>query len=148
MDKKRLTAPCGLGCFLCSIYEENITEEEKTQVSKYLNIPPEKVPCKGCRDEKGNCRFGKNHSCPTWDCVQEKGVAFCYECKEFPCEKFRPTKDGVNFPHNIKMYNLCRIKLIGIDNWIKEANEIRKLYYEGKFQVGKGPVFPSEDINL
>jgi len=32
------------------------------------------------------------------------------------------------------------MKLIGIDNWIEESTEIRKLYYDGKFEVGKGPV--------
>ena len=140
MNKKWLTAPCGLACFLCSIYEENITEEEKMRVSEYLNIPPEKTPCKGCRDEKGDCRFGKNHLCPTWDCVVEKGVAFCNECAGFPCEKLRPTMHGAEFPHNIKMYNLCRMKLIGIDNWIEEADKIRKLYFEGRFEVGTGPI--------
>jgi len=140
MDKKRLTAPCGLACFLCSVYEEIITDEEKKQVSEFLKIPPEETPCKGCRDEKGNCKFGKDHQCPTWDCVQEKGVTYCFECQEFPCEKLRPTKMGADYPHNIKMYNLCRMKLIGVDKWIEEAAEIRKLYYEGTFQVGKGPM--------
>lgn len=140
MDKKRLTAPCGLACFLCSIYEENITEEERKSVSEFLNISEEKTPCKGCRDERGDCRFGKNHKCPTWDCVQERGVTFCYECADFPCEKLRPSRKGADFPHNIKMYNLCRMKLIGVDNWIKEAKEIRELYFDANFEVGKGPV--------
>jgi len=40
----------------------------------------------------------------------------------------------------MKVYNLCRMKLNGIDNWIEESGEIRKKYFEGKFLVGKGPV--------
>ena len=40
----------------------------------------------------------------------------------------------------MKVYNLCRMKLIGMDNWIKESGEIRKRYFEGRFEVGKGPV--------
>jgi hypothetical protein len=41
----------------------------------------------------------------------------------------------------MKVYNLSRMKLIGIEKWTEEVAEIRKLYYEGKFVVGKGPVF-------
>jgi len=140
MDKIRLTAPCGLDCFNCPVYEGNITEDIKKQVSESLNIPIEETSCKGCRDEKGKCKFAVNNKCATWDCVQEKGVTYCYECKDFPCEMLMPTLDGAQFPQNLKVYNLCRIKLYGIDNWIKESKEIRKKYFEGKFLVGKGPV--------
>lgn len=52
-----------------------------------------------------------------------------------------PTQQGAAFPHNMKVYNLCRMKLRGVDKWTKEAPGIRKLYYEGIFEVGKGPVF-------
>ena len=33
MDKKILTAPCGLDCFNCPTYEGNITEEGKKSLS-------------------------------------------------------------------------------------------------------------------
>jgi hypothetical protein len=51
-----------------------------------------------------------------------------------------PTKKGSDYPHNMKVYNLCRMKLNGIDSWITESKEIRDLYYNGKFQVGIGPI--------
>ena len=140
MDKKYLTAPCGLDCFNCQTYEGNITEEYKKQISVFLKIPIEETPCKGCRDEKGNCKFGLNNKCPTWDCIKEKELTYCFECEEFPCEKLMPTFDGAQFPHNMKVYNLCRMKYKGIEKWIDESNEIRKRYYKGKFQVGKGPI--------
>ena len=140
MDKKYLTAPCGLDCFNCPTYEGNITEESKKRISEYLKIPLEETPCKGCRDEKGNCKFASDGQCATWICVQEKGLTLCNECTDFPCKKLMPTQKGSNYPHNMKVYNLCRMKLIGIDNWIAEAHDIRKLYFDGKFEVGKGPV--------
>jgi hypothetical protein len=145
MDKKWLTSPCGLDCFNCGTYEGNITEEGKKQVSAFLNIPVEETPCKGCRDEKGKCKFGVNNECATWICINKKGLNFCYECEEFPCKLFRPTQKGANFPHNMKVYNLCRMKLNGIDKWIEESGEIRKLYYEGEFIVGKGPVLEKHE---
>ena len=140
MNKTVLTAPCGLDCFNCPSYEGNITEEWKKQVSVFLQIPLEETPCKGCRDEKGNCKFAPNKQFATWDCVQEKGVTYCHECADFPCKLLMPTQQGAQFPHNMKVYNLCRMKLIGIEKWIEESTEIRKRYYEGKFEVGKGPV--------
>jgi hypothetical protein len=36
------------------------------------------------------------------------------------------------------------MKFLGIDKWIEEAAEIRKLYYEGKFKVGIGPVLEND----
>ena len=144
MNKIELTAPCGLDCFNCPAFESNITEEYKTQVSGFLKIPREETSCKGCRDEKGYCRFATGKHCATWDCVQEKGVTYCYECNDFPCKLLMPSQQGAQFPHNMKVYNLCRMKLIGIDKWIEEAAEIRKRYYMGKFEVGVGPVLENE----
>jgi hypothetical protein len=144
MNKTLLTAPCGLDCFNCPSYEGNITEEYKTRVSEFLNIPRHETSCKGCRAEKGHCRFVQSKNCATWDCVQKKGVTYCYECDDFPCKLLMPTLKGAGFPHNMKVYNLGRMKLVGIDKWIDESAEIRKLYYEGTFVVGKGPVLENE----
>jgi len=139
MDKKYQTAPCGLECFNCGVHEENITEEYKMKMAQYLEISPDEVACKGCRAESGRCRYAK-FDCATWACAQQKGVAYCFECDEFPCGLLAPTAKGANFPHNMKVYNLCRMKLIGVDAWIEESANIRKRYYEGEFVVGKGPV--------
>jgi hypothetical protein len=144
MNKITLTAPCGLDCFNCPSYESNITEAGKKYLSELLKIPIEETPCKGCRDEAGNCKFASGNHCSTWDCVQEKGVTYCHECADFPCKKLMPTKQGAQYPHNMKVYNLCRMKLIGIDKWIDEAVEIRKRYYDGKFEVGQGPILENE----
>jgi hypothetical protein len=143
MDKKYLTAPCGLDCFNCDVYVDNITEEYKQHASEFLKIPIEETPCKGCRDEKGKCNWA-NGQCDTWDCAQEKEVMYCYQCADFPCKLLMPTLQGADYPHNMKVYNLCRMKFFGIEKWVKEAADIRKRYYEGKFVVGKGPVWENE----
>jgi len=139
MDKKYQTAPCGLDCHNCNVYEENITDEVKIKMAEYRKISPDEVVCKGCRVENGKCLYA-NGDCATWDCTQEKGVTYCFECDEFPCGLLAPTAKGANFPHNMKVYNLCRMKLLGMDAWIEESAEIRKRYYEGDFVVGKGPI--------
>ena len=120
--------------------DSNMTEEAKKWVSENFKIPIENLPCKGCRGEEGKRKFTLNNECATWNCIQEKSLTFCYECTDFPCEKLMPTQKGSQFPHNMKVFNLCRMKYKGIDKWIEESVEIRNKYYQGKFEVGKGPV--------
>jgi hypothetical protein len=43
-------------------------------------------------------------------------------------------------PHNTKVYNLSRIKLIGLEAWGKEAAMIQQKYFKGKFAYGQGPI--------
>jgi hypothetical protein len=80
--------------------------------------------------------------CATYVCAEKKGVEFCFECGEFPCSKLLPVADGADrYPHNHKLYNLCRMKLVGIDKWAEEESmDIRVKYFKGKFVVGAGPV--------
>ena len=139
-DKKALTAPCGLDCFNCQIYEENLTDEFSEMIHKKFGVSKEEIPCKGCRVQDGE-HYHLPDGCATLNCVREKGVELCCDCKDFPCALLAPTADGAGlYPHNIKVYNLCRIKAIGIEQWIEEAGQIRKKYFTGKFVVGKGQV--------
>lgn len=138
MDKKHLTAPCGLDCFNCGSYVENITDEHRAKVAKARNMPPEEVACAGCRNLKGKVVYAQG-DCASWACAQAKGVDYCFQCGDFPCASLAPTAQGASFPHNMKVYNLCRMKKLGLDGWIEESALIRKKYYEGRFVVGQGP---------
>ena len=137
-DKISLTAPCGLDCFNCEVYEENLTDEFAELIHGKFGVPKEEIPCKGCRVQDGK-HFHLPDGCATLDCVKNKGVELCCDCEEFPCALLAPMADGAEiYPHNMKVYNLCRIKTIGIERWIDEADKIRKKYFTGKFVVGKG----------
>ena len=138
--KRNLTAPCGLDCFNCEIYEGNITEEMKKQFALKIQKDPGEVSCRGCREENGCKHFGK--TCETLACIAAKGLEFCFECEEFPCIKLQPAKEGADrYPHNFKLFNLCRMKAVGIKKWSEEeAKQIRQRYYSGKFIPGRGPV--------
>lgn len=113
-------APCGIFCKAC---------------------PGVKVyGCKGCREEKGQVKDFP--VCKTYECAIHKGHTFCFECKDFPCEKLQPI---VNFeiflPHNCKVYNLTMIKKLGIRKWNEICEEKTKLYYEGrKVRYGGDPL--------
>lgn len=138
-DKKSLTAPCGLDCFNCEIFEDNLTHDLAELIHKKTGVPKAEIACKGCRFQDGK-HFHLPQGCATLECAKAKGVELCSDCEDFPCALLAPVADGAaQYPHNIKVYNLCRIKKVGLHRWIEEeARQIRKKYFTAKFVVGKG----------
>ena len=137
-DKKALTSPCGLDCFNCEIYVDNLTDELAELIHEKMNVPKEAIPCRGCRQEDG-VHYHLPDGCATLECVKEKGVELCCDCADFPCVLLAPLANGAGmYPHNMKVYNLCRIKKIGLEGWIEESGQIRTKYFRSKFVVGKG----------
>ena len=138
-DKKALTAPCGLDCFHCELYEGNLTSDFSAMIHEKYGVPKEAIPCQGCRKQDGKHFHLPPEGCATLDCAKNKGVALCSDCADFPCALLAPIADGAaTYPHNLKIYNLSRIKKIGLEGWIEESGQIRKKYFTGKFVVGKG----------
>ncbi len=137
--EKALTAPCGLDCFNCQIHEDNLTAEFARMMSDKTGVPVEAISCQGCRRQDGVHWHLPTEGCATLTCAREKGVDLCSDCSEFPCGLLAPLADGAAmYPHNFKLYNLCRIQKIGIESWIEEAGEIREKYFSNRFVVGKG----------
>ena len=139
-DKRALTAPCGLDCFNCDIYEENITDELAESIHVKSGIPKQEIACTGCRQQNGKHYHFPPEGCATFNSAKDKGVELCCDCNDFPCPFLAPLADGADqYPHNMKVYNLCRIKKIGLDRWIaEEAGHIRRSYFTSKFVVGRG----------
>jgi hypothetical protein len=140
MSNKKIIAPCGIDCHNCEIYEENVTDAIQTRLSAVTKTPKEEIKCLGCKDDN-ICLLlkieGKN--CKTLDCVKAKGVDYCFQCDTFPCEYLMPLADGADrFPQNIKLYNLCMMKRIGIDAWEESVKDIRKTYFTKKIVIGEG----------
>ena len=84
-NKKALTAPCGLDCFNCEIYEDNLTDDFAGFIHDYLGVSKEDIPCKGCRKQDGKHYHLPSEGCSTLDCAKIKGVELCCDCDEFPC---------------------------------------------------------------
>jgi hypothetical protein len=54
--------------------------------------------------------------------------------------KLQPSADRANkLPHNMKVFNLCIMKRVGVENFILQSSEIKKRYYAGKMDIGNGP---------
>ena len=133
-----LTAPCGLDCGSCEMHENNITSELAEVMAKKFNRASDEISCKGCRSE-GGCKLFPA-GCKTLECVENNGVDFCFTCNDFPCFKLLPARDGAErFPHNYKLFNLCRIQKTGLEQWRKESEDIHRRYFKGTFFPGLGP---------
>ena len=134
----KLTAPCGIDCFNCDVYQANLTSDRRAAIATWLGRRPDEVGCDGCRAQQGvNVFVG---ACPTYECVTERDVDYCFECDIFPCRRLAPARDGAEkYPHNMKVYNLCRMKAVGVGRWAEyEATDIRLRYYTGRFRPGRG----------
>ena len=138
MDYTRLTAPCGIDCFNCQLFKGNAESSERQSVNE-LYPQLKNVFCQGCRDQ-GGCVIMQG-PCSTRECAMDKGITLCSECSDFPCNMLNPAADQAQrYPHNLKVFNLCRIKAVGIEKWAtEESRSIRDRYFRGTFKIGSGP---------
>ena len=134
MDYKQMTAPCGLDCFNCALYLASENNDLRKTISEKVGVPLEKVTCRGCRKEKGTIAFlGMTEPCNVYKCISKKGIDFCCDCPDFPCDHLHPYADkAAQRPHNTKVFNLCLIKKMGVEAWAKtKAKSVRDTYFKG-----------------
>ena len=123
---------------MCSKYLANENEKLRNTIAERLNITLEKAVCGGCRNENGTITFlNMTEPCSVYKCSENRGINFCYDCSEFPCDHLHPYADKASqFPHNTKVFNLCLIKKMGLEAWAKEkAKAVKDTYFKGKFTL-------------
>ncbi len=138
MDYKQMTSPCGLDCFNCPAYLANEDMNLRAQISERHRLPLEAARCRGCRNSRGKISFlGDTKPCDVFICTSGKGIAFCCECPDFPCDRLHPYADQASVrQHNTKLFNLCLIKKMGLDRWAGEkALSVKQTYFNGKLQM-------------
>ena len=114
---KRLAAVCGIFCPACSVFIGTREDPPRLKMlAEMLNLSVEDTKCYGCRSEKRIALFEK---CKMVKCAAEKGVSFCIECEEYPCEDLK--KFQTEFPHRIELWQSQeRIKEAGFEKWFEE----------------------------
>ncbi len=118
IDYKHMTAPCGLPCFTCYAHLAGESVELREVLAAFFEKPLEQITCKGCRGEGGKC-VHLPMPCRVYPCAQEKGVTVCSQCADFPCDFLHPYSDQAHLYHNTKVFNLCLIKKMGLEQWAK-----------------------------
>ena len=136
MDYEKMTAPCGLACFDCVAYLANEDMEIRKRFSEQFGIPIEQVGCEGCREVKGNCPVVPM-KCSVFPCAEKKGVKFCCDCSDFPCDNLHPCADQAgSLPHNTKVFNLCLINKMGLKAWAEnKAKSVKEVYFKSKWRM-------------
>jgi len=133
-------APCGLNCGKCLACREGDIKKHALELKRLLgpfdsyaerfsnflpvfkNYPAFKEllnqfsegNCKGCR--QGDCKYP--HCCVA-PCYKQKGVDFCFQCGEFPCDK-------TNFDPNLHKRWLAtnqRMQEVGIEMYFEETKD-------------------------
>lgn len=134
-------APCGLSCRKCFAYIKGDIAFHSKKLQELLGnfdvyaerfsaFKPEfknypsfnkmlsyfaAPDCTGCR--QGACKYP---NCGVADCYKEKGVDFCFQCDDFPCNK-------TNFdPHLEKRWLQMnkRMKDIGVEAYYEETKDM------------------------
>ncbi len=99
---------CGLYCGGCQAFQET----ESGTLSDKLNA------CRGCASDVVApwCR-----ECAIKSCARAKGVRYCLQCGEYPCEKLTAFTNDPRYPYHKAVHaDMARLKEIGIDAWLEE----------------------------
>ena len=129
-----------MDCFNCVFYLATQDDEPALQVIRsyheLMGIPLEAMRCYGCRAHRGRppmheFSFDRPGPCPAYGCSRQKGLNFCFECDDFPCDHLHPYADRAEkVPHNTKVFNLCLIKKMGLEKWAtQKAGKVRQTYF-------------------
>lgn len=112
---------CGLYCGKCEIYIASMSSDDKRKAAlaaklskiKGKKIAAEDVHCWGCWSNNRNC-WGKR--CEFRKCAADKGIDFCYQCPEFPCNDLNKFYDTQPQARD----NLIQISKKGFDAFVSE----------------------------
>lgn len=142
-------APCSLLCYTCPALKNGGIAKCANQLCRYFegyydfndaNMPEEyrgwlqefqtfydrlarytDRPCLGCRSD---VKRGCIEDCVVPECVREKGIDFCAECPEFPCEKGKRFFAGINNVIGKDWENGSRrIAEVGIERYFEEKKD-------------------------
>ena len=118
-SEKTVAAVCGLYCEACTLFIATKEDPARLkQLAKRFGLPEEEMKCYGCRSEK---RGPYCHTlCKMYDCAMERGIDFCSECTDYPCDNLKQFQSEA--PHRIELWDdLTYIKEKGWEVWMKEA---------------------------
>ena len=118
LDKK-LAAVCGLYCEACTLFIATKEDPERLKgLAARYQLSEEAIKCYGCRSAK---RGPYCEQCKMFACAAERGIEFCVECTEYPCDDLKQFQS--ERPHRIELWDdLERIRAIGHKHWLKEIS--------------------------
>ena len=122
---------CGLNCGLCPRYHT----EGKSR-------------CPGCA---GNNFSAKHPSCGVLSCCQRNQLDYCYQCEEFPCNKYDDADKSDSFiTHKNQFSDFSKAKKSGIEAYKSELNSKIEILQEllAGYDDGRRKSFYCVAVNL
>ena len=117
MKEDCTSAYCGLFCESCAVYIASKTSKNDLAVlAEKMNTTVEEMHCEGCKSDRlsPHCR-----SCFFKSCAREKGLEYCEDCSDFPCQKLMEFKE--QFPHRNELLVSAKYrKENGIEKWVEK----------------------------
>ncbi len=118
---KRLAAVCGLFCPACTAFIGTREDPERlAAMARRFQRSAEELHCDGCRTAK-RCFYCET-KCTMAKCAAGKGVDFCGDCPDYPCNDLKTFQ--AEAPHRIELWRSQeRIKEVGYEKWYAEMIE-------------------------
>ena len=121
MPEFTYVAYCGLYCGACAVMVAN----ERGEVEKLLEQEEPgytvvDLTCRGCRTDVTARWCG---DCEMRLCARERGVAFCCDCDDYPCEHNKAFQADKHPHHSVVLKNLGAIAEGGADAWLAAQAE-------------------------
>lgn len=119
-DDATLAAVCGAYCGACPVYRAWVEQDmpRLEALARSLGTTPVHLMCTGCRTPAAFC-FGGD--CEIKACAQKKGVAFCPDCAEYPCDRIRRFDAGAPYRPALRR-DAARIQEVGWYAWLREED--------------------------
>jgi len=107
---------CGLYCGACEVLHANM-ENRLDEKSSEWGVDPAQMRCHGCKSDVLSiyCR-----DCELRTCAESKGLDYCYECEEFPCQRLENFNHD-KVPHHVMVIiNQKVLAERGPEQWLED----------------------------
>lgn len=115
-----LAGICGAYCGACPVYMAWVAQDlpRLEALALELHTTPDRLMCTGCRTPAAFC-FGGD--CEVKACAQHRGVAFCPDCADYPCNRIRRAHVGPSY-RNLLSRDAGRLHAVGVSAWLREQD--------------------------
>jgi len=117
---------CGLYCGACPFLtatqkgENNLKQLHEKISKKNKNIELRDLKCKGCKSQQHSIYC---ESCEIRECAEKRGIEYCYECSQYPCDFLKNFRNDDASHHSVIFKNLETIQMMGKNKWLENQKK-------------------------
>lgn len=115
-----LAGICGAYCGACPVYRAWADQDRPRleALAAALRTTPDRLVCTGCRTAAALC-FGGD--CEVKRCAEHRGVAFCMDCADYPCNRIRRSRIGEPY-RQLLSRDAARLHGSGVTAWLRDED--------------------------